>query len=171
MATQSKAQLKLHFFQIETVIRSRLARILEKIDQRRSHCFGTEPEDDNRSEQFLQMQKNLNSLTCKNNFRVLQYDTSFWIQQWEVWNQPNQELLTTNFRKRTTCWTDCYQKTIQFVSFKFCNVQLLDLLSFLRCSTKLDSFPKAYKASETSGIFPYQWFNHPDNLNDKELPP
>ena len=48
----------MNFLQIETAVKSRLARILEKIPERRSHCVSTETESDNSSTQFLQMQKN-----------------------------------------------------------------------------------------------------------------
>ena len=34
-----------------------------------------------------------------------------------------------------------------------------------------DSFLKAYKASETKGFFPYEWFDNPDKLDFPELPP
>ena len=54
------------------------------------------------------------------------------------------------------------KKTNQFISFKFGDVQLLDILNFLGGATSLDSFLKAYKTSETKRFFPYDWFDHPD---------
>ena len=42
-----------------------------------------------------------------------------------------------------------------FISFKFDDVQFLDKLKFLGGATTLDSFLKAYTASETKGIFTY----------------
>ena len=63
LATQSKAQTKMNFLQIETGTKTRLARILETLNQRRIHCVGDEAKDDNSSIEFLQMQKNqLNDL-------------------------------------------------------------------------------------------------------------
>ena len=44
----------------------------------------------------------------------------------------------------------------QFVSFKFGDVQLLDIMNFLGGATSLDSFLKAYKTSETESFFPYE---------------
>ena len=38
-------------------------------------------------------------------------------------------------------------------------------------ATSLDSFFKAYKASETKGLFSYEWFDNPDKLDLRELPP
>ena len=43
------------------------------------------------------------------------------------------------------------KKANQFVSFKFGDDQLLDILNFLGGATSLDSFLKAYKTSETKG--------------------
>ena len=63
------------------------------------------------------------------------------------------------------------KKANQFVSFKFGDVQLLDIMNFLGGATSLDSFLKAYKTEETKGFFPYEWFDYPEKLNNKELPP
>ena len=35
----------------------------------------------------------------------------------------------------------------------------------------MDSFLKAYRASETKGIFPYEWFYNPDKTDLPKLPP
>ena len=59
----------------------------------------------------------------------------------------------------------------QFISFKFADFQLLDIMNFLGGATSLNSFLKAYKTSETKGFFPYEWFDHPDKVQNKELPP
>ena len=63
------------------------------------------------------------------------------------------------------------KKANQFVSFKFGDVQLLDTMNFLGGATSLDSFLKAYKTEETKRFFPYEWFDNPKKLNNKELPP
>ena len=63
------------------------------------------------------------------------------------------------------------KKANQFVSFKFGDVQLLDIMNFLGGETSLDSFLKAYKTSETQGFFPYEWFDCPQKMYNKELPP
>ena len=63
------------------------------------------------------------------------------------------------------------KKANQFISFKFGDNQLLDITNFLGGATSLDSFLKAYKTSETKGFFPYEWFGHPDNLQNRELLP
>ena len=59
------------------------------------------------------------------------------------------------------------KKANQFVSFKFGDVQLLDFMNFLGGATSLDSFLNAYKTV----FFPYEWFDNPEKLNNKELLP
>ena len=44
-------------------------------------------------------------------------------------------------------------------------------MNFLGGATNIDSFPKAYKASETKGFFPFDWFDCPKKMNNSELPP
>ena len=44
-------------------------------------------------------------------------------------------------------------------------------MKLLGKATTLDSFLKAYKASETKSFFPYEWFDSPDKLDCMELPP
>ena len=68
LATQSKAQMKLKFLEIETAIKSKLTRTLESLNERRccnqrgfefeDHCFEDDDEEKDASTQFLQMQKN-----------------------------------------------------------------------------------------------------------------
>ena len=68
LATQSKAQTKLKFLEIETAIKSKLTRTLESLNERRcrkqrvfdfeDHCFEDDNEEKDASTQFLQMQKN-----------------------------------------------------------------------------------------------------------------
>ena len=63
------------------------------------------------------------------------------------------------------------KKKNQFISFKFGDFQLLDIMNFLGGATSLDSFLKAYKTSETKGFFLYEWFDHPDGMHNTELRP
>ena len=63
------------------------------------------------------------------------------------------------------------KKPNQFVSFKFGDIQLLDKMNFPGGATSLDSFLKAYKTSETERFFPHEWFDHPDKIQNPELPP
>ena len=63
------------------------------------------------------------------------------------------------------------KKANQFISFKFGDIRVLDIMNFLGGATSLDSFLKTYKISETKGFFPYGWFDRPDKLQNPELPP
>ena len=53
----------------------------------------------------------------------------------------------------------------------FGDIQLLDIKNFRGRETSLDSFLKAYETSETKGFFPYEWFDHPDEMQNTELSP
>ena len=44
-------------------------------------------------------------------------------------------------------------------------------MNFLGAATGLDSFLKAHNTSETKGVFPYEWFDYPDRMQNTELPP
>ena len=44
-------------------------------------------------------------------------------------------------------------------------------MNFLGGVTSLDSFLKAYPTKETKCFFPYKWFDCPEKMNNKELPP
>ena len=44
-------------------------------------------------------------------------------------------------------------------------------MNFLGGATSLDSFLKAYKTKETKGFFSYEWFDFPEKMNNKKLPP
>ena len=63
------------------------------------------------------------------------------------------------------------KKANLFVSSKFGDARLLDIMNFLGGATSLDSFLEACKTSETKSFFPYEWFDCPQKMNNSELPP
>ena len=63
------------------------------------------------------------------------------------------------------------KKAKKINSFIFGDIQLLDITNFLDGPTSVDSFLKTYKTSETKGFFSYEWFGHPDKLQNTEPPP
>ena len=63
------------------------------------------------------------------------------------------------------------KKANQFVSFKIADIQLLYVKNILGGATSLDSFLKAYKTSETKTFFTQEWIDHPDKIQNTELPP
>ena len=149
LATQSKAQTKLKFLEIETAIESKLTRTLESPDERRrnqrvfdfeDHCFENDNEQKDASTQVLQMQKNqlielqehleryCNVLPVFG-FNSAKYDINL-IKSYLLpilINERNMEPIVI-------------KKANQFVSFKFGDVQLLDIMNFLGGATSLDSF-------------------------------
>ena len=163
LATQSKAQMKLKFLEIETAIKSKLTRTLESLNERRcrnqrvfdfeDHCFEDENEEKDASTQFLQMQKNqLNELQehperyCNVlpvfGFNSGKYDINL-IKSYLLpilINEGNMEPIVI-------------KKANKFVSFNFGDVRLQDIMNFLGGATSLDSFLKAYKTAETKSSF------------------
>ena len=59
----------------------------------------------------------------------------------------------------------------KFTAFETRGLLFLDILNFLGGATSLDTFLKAYGASESKGFFPYEWFDHCNKLDFTELPP
>ena len=46
----------------------------------------------------------------------------------------------------------------------------MDVMNFLGGATSLDSFLKANKTPQTKRFFPYERFDHPDKMQNTELP-
>ena len=63
------------------------------------------------------------------------------------------------------------EKANQFVYFKFGDIEQLDIMNFPGGATSLGSFLKAYKTNETKDFFSNEWFDCPEKMNNKELPP
>ena len=180
LATQSKAQMKLNFIEVETAIKMKLCALLEQLNQRRNRaerlsnfvvdCI-LEVEEKDLSTQFLQMQKN-QLIDLHEHFgrycNVLP-DFGFNSAKYDI-NLIKSYLIPILVNERDFEPT-VIKKANQFVSFKFGDIQLLDIMNFLGGATSLDSFLKAYKTKETKGFFPYEWFDCPEKMNIKELPP
>ena len=56
------------------------------------------------------------------------------------------------------------KKANNFIFFKFGDIQFFDIMQFLGGAIPLDFFLKAFKASETKGFFPYEWFDSSDKI-------
>ena len=177
LATQSKAQMKLGFFEVETAIKRKLCAVLEQLNQRRNRVSNfvddciVEEEEEDLSTQFLQMQKN-QLIDLQEHFErycnvlpVFGFNSA----KYDI-NLIKSYLLPILVNERDIEPT-VIKKANQFVSFKFGDIQLLDIMKFLGGATSLDSFLKAYKTKETKGFFPYEWFDCPEKMNNKELPP
>ena len=180
LATQSKAQMKLNFIEVETAIKIKLCAILEQLNQRRNrservsnfvdHCIVEEEEKD-LSAQFLQMRKN-QLFDLKEHFErycnvlpVFGFNSA----KYDI-NVIKSYLLPILVNERDIEPT-VIKKANQFVSFKFGDIQLLDIMNFIGGATSLDPFLKAYKTKETKGFFPYERFACPEKKINEELPP
>ena len=163
------------FLEIETTIKIKLGSILEKLTQRHNRLEQADLDDcDNEicaSTQFLQIQKNQlidlqESLERYCNvlpvfgFNSAKYDL----------NLIKSYLLSFLVNKRDIEPT-VIKKANQIISFKFGDIQLLDIMNFLGGAKSLEFFLKAYKTSERKGFFPYEWFDHADKTQNTELSP
>ena len=174
--------MKLRFVEVETAIKIKLPSILEQLNQTdnqrervivydNDEYFNDTAEEKELSTQFLQMQKNhlydlQEHFECYCNtlpdfgFNSAKYDINL-----------IKSYLLPILVKEQQIEPAVIKKAIQFVSLKFGDVQLLDIMNFLGGATSLDSFLKAYKTEETKGFFPGEWFDNPEKLNNNELPP
>ena len=179
LASQSKAKMKNLFLDTETTIKIKLGNILQKLTQRHnrreSAWFDMNRDDcDNEifaSTQFLQIGKNhLIDLQeflerCCNVLPVFGFNSA----NYDL-NLIKSFLLPILVNEREIKPT-VIKKANQFISFKFGDIQLLDIMNFLGRATSLDSFLKAYTTSETKRFLPYEWFDTPNKIQNIELPP
>ena len=182
LANKSKTEMQTKFASIQEIINSRVKSIFEKLNERKGHttpafdfedeCIEEEEEEEaDMSTQFLQMQKN----------QLLDFQQHFerYISTLPVFgfNSGKYDLnLISSYLQPYLIHERDIQPTVikkpnHFVSFKFGDVQFLDILNFLGGATSLDSFLKAYLTSETKGFFPYEWFDSPNKLDATFLPP
>ena len=162
LASQSKAQMKLLFLDIETRIKIELGSILEKLTQhhnrRESAKFDMNQGDcDNEicaSTQFLQVQKiqliDLQETLERycNVLPVFGFNSAK-----HGLNIITSYLLPILVNERDIEPT-VIKKANQFIPFKFGDIQLLNIVNFLGGATSLDSFLKAYRTPETKRFFP-----------------
>ena len=174
LAFQSKAKMKNLFLDIKTTIKYKLGSILEKLTQRHNRREQARLDDcDNEicaSTQFLQIQKSQlidlqeSLIRYCNVLSVFRFNSA----KYDL-NLIKSYLLPILVNERDIEPT-VIKKANQFISFKFGDIQLFVIMNFLGGATSLDSFLKAYKTSETRGFFPYEWFDHPDKMQNTELP-
>ena len=151
------------FLKIENIIKKRLHTIFSILNERSSfnkgeprehedECIEDEEETD-ASIHFLRIQKNqlidlMQHLDRNTNtlpvfgFNSGRYDINL-IKSYRIPYLINEKEIEPSVIKKAN----------DFVSFKFGDVQLLDIKKFLGGATTLDSFLKAYTASEMKGYF------------------
>ena len=177
LATQSKTQMKLNFIEVETAIKTKLCAVLEQLNQRQNRMSNfvddciVEEEEKYLSTQFLQMQKN-QLIDLQEHFeRYCNVLPVFGFNSAKYDINPNKSYLLPILVNEQDIEPTVIKKANEFVSFKFGDIQLLDIMNFLDGATSLDSFLEAYKTKETKGFLPYEWFDCPEKMNNKKLPP
>ena len=179
LASQSKAKLKNVYLDIETTVKIKLGNILQKLSQRQNRrkpaMFDMSPDDcDNEicaSTQFLQIQrtKTIDLQESLERYRNVLPVFGF--------NSAKNDLNLINFYLVPNLVNErdiehkVIKKVNQFISFKFGDIKLLDIMNSLGGATSLDSFLKAYRTSETKKFSPYEWFDHPDKMHNTEISP
>ena len=181
LATQSKTKMKLNFLEVETAIKIKVTRTLESLNERRcrnqrvfefeDHCFDDDNEEKDASTNFLQKQP-IQLIELQEHFeRYCNVLPVFGFNSAKYHIKLIKSYLLPILINERNMEPTVIKKANQFVSFTFGDVQLLDIMNFLGGATSLDSFPKAYKTSETKGFFPYEWFDCPQKMNNSELLP
>ena len=181
LATQSKAQMKLKFLEIEKTIKSKLTRTLESLNERRcrnqrvfefeDQCFEDDDEEKDVSTQFLQMQKSQLIELQEHLERYCNVLPVFGFDSAKYDMNLIKSYLLPILITESNMEPAVIKKANQFVSFIFGDDQLLDIMNFLGDASSLDSFLKAYKTSETRGFFPYEWFDCPQKMNNSDFSP
>ena len=180
LANKIKTELRTKFSSIEAIIRARVNAIWENLNKRKDQnasafeCEDERVEEDDEADmstQFLQMQKN-QLLDLQQHFE--QYVNTLPVFGFNSGKYDliliKSYLLPYLIHERDIQPT-VIKKANHFVSLKFGDVQILDILNFLGGATSLDFFLEAYKTSETKGFFPYEWFDSPEKLDATFLPP
>ena len=177
LSSKSKAEMLQKISPIDNAIKTKVSSNFEKLNGGKDESTPMfefqyiEEEEIDMSTQFLQIQKNqllelqqlfecyVNTLPVFG-FNSGKYDLNLFKSYLLPYLIHERDIQPTVIKKAN-----------QFVSFKFGDVQFLDILNFLGGATSLDSFLKAYKTNETKGFFPYEWFDSPNKLDVTFLPP
>ena len=172
LAAKNKADLRPKFLPVEAEIKTKLSDISSRLQivSETQPNVSSETEDSNVSKSFLQIQqKQLLDLQRHFNNHV---DTlsvfGFNSGKYDL-NLINAYLIP-HLLNDSDIQPMVIKKANQFISFKFDDIQFLDILNFIAGATSLDSFLKAYQSEETKGYFPYEWFDSFTKLDCNHLP-
>ena len=163
LATQSKTQMKLSFIDVETAIKIKLCAVLKQLNQWRNRaervsnfvddCIVEEEEKD-LSTKFLQMQKH-QLIDLQEHFERYCYVLPvFGFNSAKCDKNLIETYLLPILVNERCIEPTVMKKANQIFSFKFGDIQLLDIMTFLGGDTSFNSFFKAYKTKETKGSSP-----------------
>ena len=164
--------MRTKFQQIEYIVNNRVKKIFDKDNARtlteRQEFFDYEDEsvkdgeEDDMSKQILKFQNNQLIDLKKHLERYFNTLPLFGFNS----GRYNLNLINFGLIPYLICDKEIEPKVIKkandFISFRFGDVQLLELMRFLKGATTLDLFLKGYKSSETN-----EWF---DSTDCTELP-
>ena len=123
--------------ELETAMKSKLARFLETLNERRSHCVVIEAEHDNSSAHLLQMNKN-QLIDLEEDFGIFcNTSPNFGINSARSDINFIKSYSLPILVKERSVETIVIKKANQFVSFKFGNVHFLENLNFFKGATNL----------------------------------
>ena len=162
LASQSKTKMKNLFRDIETTIKIKLGSILEKLTQRRNRRESarldkSQDDCDNEicaSTQPLQVQKNQLVDHQESLERYCNVLPVFGFNSAKKDLKLIKSYLLPILVNERDNEPTVIKKANQFISFKFGDIQLLDIMNPLGGATSFDSFLKAYKTTETKRFFP-----------------
>ena len=166
LAEKNKTEMRSKFLETENNIKKRLHTIFSILNERVSfnkieareyedECIENEEETD-ASTHFLRIQKNQLIDLMQHLERYTNTLPVFGFNSGRYDINLIKSYLIPYLIKEKEIEPSVIKKAKDFFSFKFGDVQLLDIMKFLCGATALDSFLKAYKASELKGYFPYE---------------
>ena len=181
LAEKIKLEMRTKFQDVERVVNERMSKIFQEVNERcrnlptenfeyEDKCI-EDTEKTDMSTQFLRMQKNQLIDLKQNLERYVNTLPVFGFNSGRYDLKLIKSYLIPYLINDKEAEPMVIKKANDFISFKFGDIQFLDIMKFLGGATSLDCFLKAYKASETKGFFPYEWFDSPDKLESEELPP
>ena len=173
LAAKNKTDLKPKFLAVEAEIRTRLSDVSSRlqINSETQPNISSETDYSNATKKFLRIQQKqlLDFQRHFNNyvdtlpvfgFNSGKYDLNL-IKAYIISHLLNDRAIQPTVIKKAN----------QFISFKFGDIQFLDILNFLAGATSLDSFLKAYQSEETKGFFAYEWSDSSTKTDCNYLPP
>ena len=180
LLAKNKDEMRSKFLEIENNIKNRLHTIFSILNERGSlskseareyedECIEDEEETD-RSTHFLRIQKNQLIDLIQNLERYTNALPVFGFNSGRYDKNLLKSYLIPYLINDREIEPSVIKKANDFVSFKFGDVQLLNIMKFLGGAATLDSFLTAHKASEMKGYFPCEWFDTPKKLDEQQLP-
>ena len=168
--------MRTKFQDVERVVNERMSKIFQELNERcRNHsteyfdyeieCI-EDTEEIDKSTQFLRMQKKQLIDLKQNLERYVNTLLVFGFNSGRYYLNLIKSYLIPYLINDKEAEPMVIKKANNFVSFKFGDKQLSDIIKFLGGATSLDSFLEAYKASETKGFLPYEWFDSADKLEN-----